>query len=286
MKALSGPSLAKQQGFGLLVFVLLLAAIAFFVVVAYAGILTRQVANELPRKKQEALLQAMEQVRGYWRANAINLDAPGSTLTAQALVDNAGLSLRYGMQAEVSNLLSKNGTTYRKVLLYSQATDDAAPLDLARFRTTGEINPCPIATDCGWHWAVFDSFNEIHQGYSSEALSRLRRVAFKAQAYFKARNLQDPERNISVNYFRSPSGNCVVLPQDLGCADTYTPLVELPQMVKNLGLSAEELYSPWGTPIEASNLQDSETTELPFTMAFRVRKPDGSYYTVKAVQQI
>lgn len=286
MKAVSRPNLANQQGFGLLVFVLILAAIAFFFVVAYAGILTRHVANELPRKKEEAVLQALEQVRGYWMANSATLDAPGSTVTAAGVIGATGVNLKYGSQLEVSNLLTKNGATYRKVLIYSQLTDDAQPLDLAKFVSTGEITPCPSATDCGWVWAVFDSFSEIHQAYAIETQARLRRVAFKAQAYFKARNMQDPERNISVNYFRKPSGNCVVLPQDLGCADTYTPLANMPQMTRNLGLSAEELYSPWGTPIEASNLEDSETTNPPFTMAFRVKKPDGSYYTIKAVQQI
>ena len=115
----------RQQGFGLLSFVLLAAVVAFTLVVGFAGVMTRREANELPVKQQAYLQQAVAQVKTNWRANAYTLDSPGAgaTATADDVLRMAKLQRRYGMSVELSNVqvLAAENLSYRTVVLYLKA---------------------------------------------------------------------------------------------------------------------------------------------------------------------
>ena len=293
------PSPMRQQGFGLLAFVMLISVIALTLVTAYAGIMTRREANELPSKQAAYLEQATKQIEDLWRLKAYSLDETGSgnTVTASDVLTAAGVQSRYGVHAALSNVLidSQDSLPYRVLVLYLSAeSDSTTPLDINSFEQTGVFVSCPSnSTQClSRVFSVFSSL-DIERDLAKETQLRLARIAQKAQSYFKARMLQDPERNVSVNYFRMPFGACTVMPLDLGCMDTYQPLAvmdsvegySLTQMATSLALTNEDLFSAWGMPLQASNLQDSITSDAPYTMSFRAASPSGEYYTVKAVQQ-
>ena len=53
-----------------------------------------------------------------------------------------------------------------------------------------------------------------------------------------------------------------------------------------LGLTDEELVSAWGMPIELSNLQDSVTDDLPFTMVLRTLMPNGQFIQLTVTQPL
>ncbi len=291
-----GPS--RQQGFGLLAFVLVTAVVAFTFIVGFAGVMVRKEANALAGRQQAYVQDALDRVSRLWELNAYQLDAPGAanTVTAEKILQSAGVTLKHGAQVALSNVMVTDGLTHRSVVLYLPADSDASnPPDLAKFTTTGQFDSCTNAGEyCAPRVFLVWSSKPLQEELARETQARLARVASKAQSYFKARLLQDPERNVSVNYFRKPVGGCEALPLDLGCMDTYAPLVTLDagaaysksRMAEALALTDEELFSAWGLPLEASNLQDSVTDEPPFTMVFRAAKPAGGFLSVYAVQPL
>jgi hypothetical protein len=292
------PNPSRQQGFGLFAFVLVTAAVAFTLVVGYASLLTRKAANTLLKDQGTFVTRQIADIEKAWPAQAVRLDAPGSALTEQDLAQYVGYSAKYGSQLVMSDVLTKNdeGLTYRNVLLYIPTQSDVDnPPDVAAFRKTGEFVSCSAAgAYCEQRaYKVFSSLN-VERKLAVESQLRLMKVVFKAQAYFKARMLQDPERNVSINYFRAPGGDCPGLDEDLGCLDSYTYVAQMDSVggysthraATMLGLTDEELFSAWGEPIQASNLLDSRINDVPYTMVFRARKPNNTYITITAVEPI
>jgi hypothetical protein len=293
------PNPTRQQGFGLLVFVIITAIVSLSIVLGYSGILTRSQANQLARNQQRYLAEAKNAVLAFYEPHAFAIDqqSMSNTTTIEEILAGANVPVRFGMQAALSKVLaSPEGVPYRAVALWLPSeTDETNPPDLATFISTGRFVSCINSTaDCATRqFQVFNSA-DLERELAKRTIARLERVAMKAQSYFKARMLQDPERNVSVNYFRTPEGSCEVLPMDLQCLDNYTPLATIDASANltasrtaiNIGLSADELVSGWGRPIEGSNLTDSVTDDTPYTMVFRAATPAGTFYTVKAVQQL
>lgn len=290
----------RQQGFGLLSFVIATTAVALTLVVGYAGNLTRKVANELQETEMAYLKEVSNHIEAIYPSYAGKLDdvSGANKATVADVLRLAGVSLKPIATAAMSNVLTvpSEGLSYRNIVVFLPShTDGVNPPNLDLFRTTGSFQSCTNAgAECTLrNFQVFSSL-ELQRDMGRETQLRLNKVASKAQSYFKARMLQDIEKNIDVNYFRQPSGGCEVFDIDLGCVDNYAPLAQdngmggltRTRMANNLALTAEELFTAWGDPIEVSNLLDSVTDAVPFTMAFRARKPSGGFFTLKAVQQL
>lgn len=291
------PSPVRQQGFGLLAFVLATAVVAFSLVVGYSGTMVRQHYNSLQARNEAWLKEQEEAIRGLWREEAFRIDQASASnpYTVEDILKASSVTLRWNAEARLSKVLTEGDFSYRVLVLYMPSESDSTnPPNLAQFELTGVFQPCAnAAAECAPRQFVVISSYDLQKEMTREAQARLNKVAYRAQAQFKARMLLDPERNVGVNYFRKPSGSCLGSPADLDCLDTYTPLASqtpggwsLTPTAKALQLTDEELVSPWGHPIEASNLQDSESTAPPFTMAFRVPKPSGGFLSAKAVQQL
>lgn len=285
------PTPSRQQGFGLLILVVLTAMVTLMFVTGYSGLLTQQAANTLKATQERYLLETSKSLEAVWEQHAATLDAPGNTATSADILRMTGISPRHGSQLLLSNVLfsTVDNLTYRNAVIYVPTDSDTTnPPNLAHFLATGEFISCTNSSEpCDTRvFRVFSSL-ETQRKKSAETYFRLQKVAAKAQSYFKARMMADPEHAIDINYFRAPSGSCNATPaMDLGCSmDTYQPLHSQAARLM-FGLSDEELYTAWNTPIEVSNLQDSSTTAVPFSMAFRARRPLGDYVIVRAVQQL
>lgn len=288
---------SQQQGFGLLVFVIVIAIVAFSLVLGYSSIMVRQQHNSLAASQKAYLAESVALVAKAWRFSAYAIDHTGANATtAQDVLTLSGARMRYGVRAVLSRPLidMTSNTSYRNFVMYLPTPDDeASPFDEASFVSTGEVAAC---TGAGCDERLLATFSSLHveRELAAETSARLDRIAAKAQAYFRARMSQDPERNISVNYFRRPSGSCVVGPLDLGCLDAYESLTEAAagggvaatRVAQILGLGSQELLNGWGLPMEASNLLESSTAEPPFTMAFRTRTPTGAVLKILAIQAL
>jgi type II secretory pathway pseudopilin PulG len=270
-----------QHGFALLAFVLALTVVAFSLVLGYSGTLTRRQTEALPTAQRtylDGLQQALQQVYwlrattaasgdvAQWRAFAPDEDVLALTHTAA----------RWDVRAAVSEpLADAMGAPYQRIALWLPAETDAEnPPDLELFRATGQWRACIRPTPCADTLVALVDGQPLQRALRAQAHARLARAAYKLQAYFKARTLQNPERNMAVNYFRNPRGgaDCPSVPPapDLGCLDTYRPIALDDPIAVRANLTGEDLASPWGESLEASNLQDSETQRPPFSMVLRV----------------
>lgn len=289
---------SRQQGAGLLFFVVMMTVIALSFVLGYSGVMARQQATSSERAHREYVAQSLLKIEQAWRLNAYAYDSPASqsSLTVDSVLSNAGVLPRFGMEAVLSGPLVDPATnlTYKVLAIYlPRILDGEAAIDFTGFKASGVLPPCSGAT-CPDR--ILESFSslDLERELNVETNARLNRIALKAQAYFKARMLQTPERDVSINYFRKPSIDCVVSAIDLDCLDAYTPLSEMTdgstltasRTANNLALGSGELLTAWGQPIEASTLLDSSTSSPPYTMVFRAKTPTGAYLKVIAVQQL
>lgn len=297
---MSRPNARREQGFGLLVFVMIITVLAFSLILGYSGVLAKKHANDVRSVQERHVAESAARLEAFYRLHAYELDqdSMASPVSAELLGRAAGITKAHQMELWLSSLLrNPEGLTYRKVALWMPSDTDMegnSP-DFGLFSSTGEFVSCSDASrPCSDRVFTVVSSEAIQRELMAETRARLQKIAYKAQAYFKARLLQDPERNISTNYFR-PSGNvCPGLERDIKCFDTYGPLAEVAMDGKPvpsdtaflLGLTDEELVSAWGMPIELSNLQDSVTDDLPFTMALRTLMPNGQFMQLTVTQPL
>lgn len=300
------PRSQRQQGFGLLAFVLGTTIFAFSLIGGYSGIWTKEKQlNELTTK-MEYVKRSSAQLAKVYPSLSLRLDSSlGDGYTSEELIEYAQIPIQWNLKIVKSKLLKTvEGYQYRAFAFYLDIpVPGAEPLNVQYFIDTGVMR-------CGASRDVCDSALYMVQWDSSDLVrsmvleteARLARVVKKAQLYFKARELQDPERNVSINYFYRPSATCILPGSiDLGCLNDYTMLANIEgsggmtgtatkvtpsDVAVKLGLSPDEMVTAWNLPLEASNVRDSVTDKPPYTMAFRAVLPGGTTWLTKtAVQQ-
>ena len=287
-----------EQGFGLLIFVVIVLAVAVALVTGYWSTLAYQQKNAQLVQQQAYLAQAQRSLQAYYQQNAYVLDQSGlgNVTTIGGLLAAAGVQRQYGMQAALSQVLaSPEGLSYRVVVLYLPSdTDSANPPGLTTFGTTGAFTSCSTSGPCAPRaYVVFSSLG-IERTLDKATDDLLSTVAAKAQVYFSDRQrAEDPERNVYNNYFLTPYLACDATPEDLDCLPNFTNLsgtdgngnLVLTRTAVNLGLSPFETVSAWGQPIQATN-ENGVSPSPPYTMLFRAETPAGTYLTKTAVEQL
>lgn len=287
----------KQAGFGLLVFVAAVGVVALTLVLGMYTEALRATNNMRESTERAKLTQAAESMKGFYYKNLTTMDAVTliPTEAEKKVVEEAGdLGLVKVVASEPK--AGSDGIYYRRWILYFPSrTNELNPPKLDQFRTTGVWAGCANpSVDCVQPQYVEFSSEPIQREQYKIAANRLRKVVLKAQSYFKARWMQDPEKSLVPNYFRVASNDCsITASEDLGCVDTYTQLATtgypltgtMNDVAMKLMLSPDELMSPWGSYLELSNMQDSEYQDPPYTLSVRYRTPQGTYLVMKAVQQ-
>lgn len=289
-----------QAGFALLAFVLALSVVAFSFVLGYSVNLTRQQADAQPRAQQAYLQGLQDTLLQVYRERATHPVEPATPAAVaqwrafgpdEDALALASATLRWGVRAAISEPQPDGqGAPYQRIALWLPLETEAEnPPDIEHFRATGQWRGCTKPAPCVEPPFVLVDGQLVQRVLHAQAQERLMRVAQKLQAYFKARMLQNPERNVAVNYFRNPRGGtaCPSTPPapELRCLDTYRPLGAADPVAVHANLVAADLVSPWGEPLQASNLQDSETVRPPFSMALRVQvKGTAEYLRAIALQ--
>lgn len=311
---------SNQRGFGLILFVIITAAIAFSILLYNSSVYIKKYVNEKQTRELEYISQVSTDIGNFWRNGGFAYDSVATgTIQAGTLLSAANISLKYSTNIVVSNpLTSSDGVVHRRVAIWIPSDLSMEnPPDVSAFVASGVFDPCSnkdsdkvIACDL-LKYTVFDSL-DIEKELMKETADRLQRVALKAQAYFQARTYQDPDRDVSINRFIPNIGdiNCTggsFDPSELECMQDPTPLssaingvVSSTRSAEVLSLSNDELMSAWGTPIKGENFiirgvisdankpcaQTPGSPAPPYCMIFSADTPFGTTMSVTAVQQL
>jgi hypothetical protein len=309
-------NLHKQRGAALLAFTVALAIVTFTIVMAYSISSAKHQVAALDENQAAYMTDVRQKLTAAYAAHSLTIDSDGgwSTLTeGKQVLALAGIVPRWGLEAQISKPILREGVKYRVIAAYLpyEADDPSAEQPPQLNPDDGTFKPCPANTsDCLnriKYVVVGDGF-AIQRENAKKALAQLEQLTLNAQAFFKAKTMLDPEHNVSVNYFRPPYGGCNPIAEQLPCLDAPAPIFGVnpairqgnteQSMAELLGLPNAPVLNPWGLPVEACNgpfCLDTATGKVvnwepalgpPYSMVFLTRTPWGGVYRLYAVQQL
>jgi hypothetical protein len=303
----------KQRGVALIAFTVALSIVTFTIVLGYAVATSKKQASSLVSNQKAYLKDVRAKLVEAYSANSASIDADfswTSISTGDAVLELAGVAPRWGLTVAISPPILREGVKFRAIAAWLPL--DTVDLDPPSLGTDGTFNPCPLETaDCVGRRefvVVSDGFS-IQRNNSKKATSQLEQLAENGQAFFNAKVLLDPERNVSVNYFRPPFGGCSPLAEQVPCVDSpypvYSDKAYLPALRNStqtlaelLGLPNVPLLNPWGAAIEVCNgpncgdgppslvKWDPVSQGAPYTTLFQSSTPWGSTLRVYSLQKL
>lgn len=305
----------KQRGAALLAFTVALAIVTFTIVMAYSVSSAKRQVASLDANQTAYLTDVRAKLTAAYIANALTIDADSgwkAVSDGKTMLALAGVVPRWGLEAKISDPISREGVKYRVIAAYLPfEADDPSAAEEPVMTADGTFKPCPANTaDClsrRKYVVVADGF-AVQRENAKKALAQLEQLTFNAQAFFKAKTMLDPEHNVSVNYFRPPYGGCDPIAEQLPCLESPMPIFSVSPAIRQgnteqsmaelLGLPNSPVLNPWGLPVEACNGQfctDASTGKganwnpqygPPYSMVFLTRTPWGGVYRLYAVQQL
>lgn len=292
-----------EQGAAMLSFAIFLGVAILSIVTAFTASIATKQSSTLHARQELYLRALVPKIEAYYEANAslIDADLTWREFTSEKLKRDLLETPKWGAQLWISNPLSlPEGIKYRRIIVFLRTdTDDRNPPDEEQFTTTGVFVSCSDASKpCESRKTLIYEGQALQRKNYQATISKLESLAARAQSYFKSRVLQDPERNVSLDYFRPPFGNCTgIAPYDLPCTElSGTPYQALgdttvgAQFMQVLGLEDSYTVNAWGAPVEVANSGPDVNwcrpgdCMPPFTLAIRTRTPYGGFIKVRAVQ--
>lgn len=284
-----------QRGAALLSFAVFLGVVILGIITTLSASLLRKQQGTLLPRQQAYVEEIVKRVGVYYEANAgvLDRDSTWNSFTANNFKAAAIDQERFGVTLLVSDrLTSPDGVKYRRVLVYTPSdTDPENPPSISTFATTGQFVSCgdPSKACDQRAFGIYDAMDLQKRNYAQTVL-RMENIALRAQSYFKARVLQDPERNASVNYFIPRTGCSAPLAHDIPCLPTagngYVDLADA-GLEAQLGLEPSLLSNAWGTPIQVTNMAPhAETSSPPYSLVIRTQSPWGGFMQIYATQSL
>jgi type II secretory pathway pseudopilin PulG len=279
----------RQQGFFLTALTAVLSVIAFIFILAYSSYYAKRSTLTLVQSQQAYLYEAKARLLEAYAAHAENIDADSSASayrSGDAWLALAGISPKWEIAVGVSDRLTKEGVKYTSVTLWLPSEDDGTN-PASYDKSTGTFKSCATAPCASRVYTSFDGLG-IQLNARNRTYAILNAAAVKAQSYFKARYMTDVVRDISINHFRAPRGDCGSISADeMPCIADFTAVknTDVPRLI---GLDTQALTNAWGRDIEVTNLSGgSNTAVAPYTMAFRTSDPwGGPPIVIYAVQPL
>lgn len=284
----------RQQGFYLIALTAALAVIAFGFVTAYSSMLAKKEQKSLLDTQKTYMEQARTALESAYEQHIAEIESSSSNTseyrTGEKLLSLAGITPKWGVQVAISNPMITGDLRYSILAMWLPSDTDAE--NPASFNpNTGEFVSCTnAAANCAPRASMLMSGLNVQKRLEARAIKQLNDLASAHQAYFKSKFLMDPDKNISINYFRAPENICTST-SAMPCIDTCIAEKDT-TAVALLGLSPQQLTNPWGVLIETSNKVDcggtgaALPTSYPYRMSFRSTTPWGSSYTIFALQPI
>lgn len=281
MKHLAGHAfparLNRQRGAAIIWFVSALLGALMVLTTTYRMHAVRLSALNAERDQKVYLDEVMQNALRWYQRNAISIEASGQVVTPAQILAEIAPDNRFGIHAAVSNRLGLpcpadavfgSCVPYRVIVVWLQpiSSSDTTTFDAS----TGSFVPDPVVVSAGTSRMLNTKLYQ--QGVLTQVSALLNTVATRLQNRARAQQSVIGEASFE-NYFRL-SDCASELAGFLPCIDTYTDITTT-IIPSQLGLSNQDFLTPWGDPVQVSNLLDSSTLNMPFSLALRVSTPWG-----------
>ena len=279
----------RQKGYFILALTAVIVVITLSFVLGYSVYYAKREQYNLAQNQQEYILEVKNRLLDAYAAHFADVDADlseGTYRSGDVWLKMAGINNRWGLSIGVSSRQSKTGVMYTSISVWLPTDEDATNPPSYNV-STGAFTTCSVLPCAPRISTTFDGYS-LQLAAASKAHAQLNELATKATAHFKARQLLDPLHNIATNHFRAGTFTCGTVNADtMPCLDTYTEL-QLTPVGALIGVDSPDMSNPWGRRFEVSNLQDSNTASVPYSMSFTTTTPWGSVppYQVLAVEPL
>ena len=304
---------SAQRGFAFIVFSVILVTLGLGFVILQSIELARHQANTYQQTQLTRVNAAASRVRAWYLENARWIDAQPAdpshpTLTGANVLEQAQVPGHWNLTAYLSDPITHGSLQYRTISIL--APRDSAPAE-SFDAATGTLTVCPAGTTCVRASATVDGY-PIESEYYARSLKQLNDLALAAQAYFNGHFLANPDRDVSVNWFRAPSaaaGTCTHDDQEMACLDGWADIAsnsDAQATLALLGLPAAgtatgQMTNAWGGTIYLANGNDAGFGALglpfpnsapgtvpgsPYQLALQTLTPWGQAITLYATQTL
>lgn len=301
-------SAKHQRGLALLVFVIALAAAAGTIVLGYSMLEARDAVNRYDTRRAEFGQEVRARIASAYEEFKAEVDTPPlSGESAWGRPDHwlqvARITPSYDMRLFVSDSLVQGNLRFRRIVAYFPAPDDTGP-DPEFDAASGVFELCPGGGCASMRTSVTFEGREVQARAMAETLRAMTQVALKAEAWFQARVLEDPDRDLSLNHFGG-GGDCdsVGAHRTIPCyafEEVEDALVRNEDMAQSLtasgqafvglvGVDGTQRRSAWGSAFYVANTSASSDewhSVPPFRLKILAYTPWGERLTVEAVQPI
>lgn len=282
--------------------VVALVVVVLSFIMGYSLRATQEYASRIDAHQRAYLESVRDQLEALYQERAGDIDsvANGAQWDDPALwLERANIQSRWNLQLQVSSSIvdTYTGQSFRRLVVYlpSELHELNPPAwDVANGVFVGCSNS---EEECQVPEFLLVTGQEIQRKNYERAHKQLVQVATKATSLFKTRMLNTPGTTIDFNHFRPAHGQCGIANTTImPCLDDYLALDGTDQAAATvrhlLGLTREGVLNPWGHPIQASNLVDSNAGPFnplgfePFSMSFRTQLPSGEFIRIAAIQPL
>lgn len=273
MNHVSNPRVRAQRGSALIMVFGLIAGVALLVMAGMNAYITQDYWLNRNQLQQQYLDDVAVAAQAWYERVAPTIELSGELVNEATLLGQVAPTRKFGIRAQIGPRFTKTVSPwtqpslgYRTILIWiPQSGGDTTAVSTTS--DTPTLDPLVAQAKTYRTWSTF-SYQQTQLAQLSDLLVR---VGAALQSWARAQ--QGAQYGMSLdNFFRQSDCLTPPIPTHLPCLDTYQDITTT-SVPTYLGLSNAEFTSIWSYAVEISNLQNSSSTEMPYSLSLRVRSP-------------
>lgn len=281
----SNPRVCAQRGSALIMVFSLIAGVALLVFAGMNASITQEFLLNRNQLQQQYLDEVAVAAQAWYERMAPTIELSGESVAEATLLGQIAPTRKFGIRAQIGPRFTKTVSPwtqpslgYRTILIWiPQSGGDTTATSPTS--DTPTLDPLVVQAKAYRTWSTL-GYQQTQLAQLSELLVR---VGSSLQSWARAQ--QGAHYGMSLdNFFRQSDCAAPAAPDHLPCLDTYQDITTT-RVPGYLGLSNAEFASVLGYSVEISNLQNSSTTTVPYSLSLRVHSPiSKSDYLVSRIE--
>ncbi len=281
----SNSRVRAQRGSALIMVFSLIAGVALLVMAGMNASITQEYFLTRDQLQKQYLDEVAASAQAWYERMAPTIELTGESVSEATLLGQIAPTRKFGIRAQIGPRFTRTVSPwtqpslgYRTILIWiPQSGSDTTAVSTTS--DTPTLDPLVVQAKAYRTWSTF--------GYQQTQLAQLSdllvRVGSSLQSWARAQ--QGAHYGMSLdNFFRQSDCAAPATPDHLPCLDAYQDITTT-SVPSYLGLSKAEFASIWGYSVEISNLQNSSTATVPYSLSLRVHSPiSASDYLISRIE--